>query len=398
MLSYEDALQQVLETIIPLPPRQLPLPAAAGLFLAAPIKARWDMPRWDNSAMDGFAVAGISVANSESFEIVGASYAGHPFSGRLKPGEAICITTGAPLPEGADTVIPIEDSAEENEQLILKQTASKGQHVRYCAEEYHAEEVLLEAGEQLQAGAIGLLASTGVERVHAISRPRVAIFSTGDELVELGQEPGVGQIVNSNLQYLVARVHECGCTPIPLGIGEDQDSDLSRMLDLAMKSDLIISTGGVSVGEKDLVLQSLEQHGFVRRFWKVAIKPGKPLLFGTLNNVPYFGLPGNPAATAATFELFTRPALSKLSGCPNPLAPVLRVRLAEPVKGGGKRQQFLWGKLSINAGLLSFIPFQRQGSGQNRSLQAAQALLPVAIGSPDLAAGDEVDIILLRAL
>lgn len=396
MLSYEEALQQVLETIVPLPAAQQALPTAAKLFLAAPVDARWDMPRWDNSAMDGFAVAGLSAANSDRLKIVGAAYAGHPFSGELPPGEALRITTGTPLPDGADTVVPVEDCTEEDGQLLLKQPVSIGQHVRYRGEEYHADERLLAAGAQLHAGAIGLLASAGVEQVSVISRPRVAIFSTGDELVELGQQPGPGQIVNSNLQYLIARVRECGCIPISLGIGEDRDADLARLIELAIDSDLIISTGGVSVGAKDLVQQTLEQRGFIRKFWKVAIKPGKPVLFGTLENKPCFGLPGNPAATAATFELFVRPALRKLSGSPEPLTPLLRVGLAEAVKGGGQRQQFIWGQLSLTAGKLQFVPAPRQGSGQNRSLQKAQALLPVAIDSPDLAAGDEVEIILLH--
>lgn len=396
MLTYEQALQQVMEAVGPLPAQTLLLGQAVGQVLAAPAAARWDMPRWDNSAMDGFALAAASAEGNGVLKIVGSSFAGHPFAGELQPGEAIRITTGAPLPAGADSVIPVEETETSGETLVVRRPVAEGQHVRYRCEEYRRDEPLLAAGTVLDAGAVGLLAGAGVDRVQVHPRPRVAVFSTGDELVDLGEEPGPGQIVNSNLQYLLARLAECGCRSIPLGIGADRGEDLDRILDQALEADLILSTGGVSVGEKDLVQQTLNRRGFVRKFWKVAVKPGKPVLFGLLENLPCFGLPGNPAATAATFELFVRPALRILAGHRDPLMPRLRVTLAERVRGGGSRQQFLWGRLSSEAGELHFFPSQRQGSGQTRSLQDVQALLPVPSGSPDLAAGDRVEIMLLR--
>jgi molybdopterin molybdotransferase len=396
MLTYTQALQQVLEAINPLPAQDLPLGQAVGQVLATPASARWDMPRWDNSAMDGFALAAASAAGEGVVKIVGHAYAGHPFTGRLQPGEAIRITTGAPLPAGADSVVPVEEAEISGATLLLQRPLARGQHVRYRCEEYRRDELLLAAGTLLDAGAVGLLAGAGIDRVQVHPRPRVAVFSTGDELVDLGEEPGPGQIVNSNLQYLLARLVECGCQPIPLGIGADRGEDLGRILDQAQAADLILSTGGVSVGEKDLVQETLNRRRFDRKFWKVAIKPGKPVLFGTLENRPYFGLPGNPAATAATFELFVRPALRILAGYRDPLMPQLRARLAETVRGGGNRQQFLWGRLSSAAGELHFVPAQRQGSGQTRSLQGVQALLPVPSGSPDLEAGDRVEVLLLR--
>ncbi len=227
MLSYDDALEIALDTTSPLAVQLLPLQQAHGLILATAVSARWDLPRWDNSAMDGFAFA--ATGDPKRLKIVGEAYAGQTFTGELLPGEAIRITTGAPLPIGADTVVPLEDCLEEKGWLILNRPFRPKQHVRYRGEEYRADEILLTAGTPLDAGAIGLLAGAGIDEVEIFPRPTVAVFSTGDELVELGQEPGPGQIVNSNLQYLLARLKECGCIPIPLGIGEDRCEDLARV-------------------------------------------------------------------------------------------------------------------------------------------------------------------------
>lgn len=396
MISYDEAIATVLNNVKALTPVELPLLQAHGLVLAAPAVARWDMPRWDNSAMDGFVFAKDSLDETSQLKIAGQSFAGHPFNEQLESGTALRITTGAPLPDGADTVVPVEETTEKDGMVILNKPVTRGQHVRYRGEEFRQGEELLISGTQLYAGGISLLASAGVDRVTVIPRPKIAIFSTGDELVELGQEPGPGQIINSNLQYLIARLSECGCDPVPLGIGEDHCSDLNRLFDQAQAADLLLTTGGVSVGEKDLVQQTLLARGLEKKFWKVAIKPGKPVLFGLMDGKPCFGLPGNPAATAATFELFVRPALQQLVGHSNLLAPRLKVKLAESVSGGNKRQNFLWGELRISAGQMEIIPLQRQGSGQNRSMQKAQALLPVPIGCLGLNAGDDVEIILLR--
>lgn len=397
MLTYEQALQQVLETVAPLAPVQHPLPEAAGLMLAEAVSARWDMPPCDNSAMDGFAIADHPDTIQSPLDIVGAAYAGHPFSGVVAAGQAVRITTGAPLPAGASSVVPLEDVIDQTTQITLAAPVRPGQHIRRQGEEFRTGELLLEAGTRLHAGEIGLLACAGVAQVLASPRPRVAIISSGDELVPLGGTPGPGQIINSNLYFLMARVRECGGLPIPLGIGEDDPQALDSLIAEGMKTDLTISTGGVSVGEKDLMHMALAKQGFQQKFWKVAIKPGKPVLFGTLGGKPCFGLPGNPAATAATFELFVKPALGCLRGQTRGL-PVKRSGvLATDVKAGGSRQAFLWCRLEWTAeGYRVTVP-KRQGSGQQRSIQGTNALLPIPVGTGKLAAGERVEVLVLDA-
>jgi molybdopterin molybdotransferase len=241
-----------------------------------------------------------------------------------------------------------------------------------------------------------LLAAAGSGRVRVYPAPRVALLSTGDELVELGDIPGPGQIVNSNFHLLAARIREEGGTVVPLGIARDRRAELSgRIAEGLRTADLLVSTGGVSVGDRDHVQEVLAEHGFQLGFWRVAIKPGKPVLFGTVGTTPVFGLPGNPSAAAATFELFVRPALRRLGGHDDPLHPRLRVILTDAVAGGEKRQQFLWGGLRERDGRYEFTP-SRLGSGQTRGIRGAHALLPVAAGDSGLAAGSEVDVMLLR--
>ena len=278
MISYPEALQIVLDSIRQLPPVELPLSQAVGRVLAQAVSARWDLPPADNSAMDGYALR--SEKCTSSLRLVGAAFAGHPYNKEIGPGEATKITTGAPLPEGTDAVVPIEETRLEGATLILEKLPKRGQHVRPRGEEYTAGERLLDAGICLRAGEIGLLASAGIARVRVYPRPRVAILSTGDELVELGDIPGPGQIVNSNLHLLCARLRELDCEPIPIGIGRDTPDAITEGLLSGLKTDLLLTTGGVSVGERDHVQESLQALGFERKFWKVAIKPGKPILFG----------------------------------------------------------------------------------------------------------------------
>ena len=395
MLRYEEALDMVLRAIAPLPAEDVPLPEALGRALAEEVTACLDMPPADNSAMDGFAFAHAQVSPGQKLRVVGLSRAGAGYSGPLPSGAAVKIMTGAPLPPASDTVVPFEDVEERDGFVVIRSSVQKGDHVRYRGEEFRCAEPLLGAGTILRAGEIGLLASAGVARVQVHRRPRVALLTTGDELVDLGVRPGPGQIVNSNRYLLTARLQEEGCAVWPLATSGDHPEELSRQLAQGLQADLLITTGGVSMGDYDLVQDCLKTLGFQLGFWKVAIKPGKPVLFGSAQGTPVFGLPGNPAAAAATFQLFVRPALRRLCGFPYPLPPRCRAILTAPVRGGGSRQRFLWGAVKEDNGRYLFTPSERQGSGQNRALHGAQALLPVAADGNDLPAGQEVEVLLI---
>jgi molybdopterin molybdotransferase len=247
----------------------------------------------------------------------------------------------------------------------------------------------------LHAGTIALLASAGIDRCKVFPRPRVAVISTGDELVELGQAPEPGQIVNSNLYFLKSRLAECGFGLATIGSASDDLNKLDQCFEQALDADIIISTGGVSVGEKDLLQQALERQRFRKIFWKVAIKPGKPLLFGMLGTRPYFGLPGNPGATAATFELFAKPAMKRLAGQTDVLPEKRKARLTHNVTGDGKRLALLWCRLEWDGNSYQVTASKEQSSGQNQCLADANAILPVAAGVEQLEAGTDVEVLII---
>ncbi|NIQ94206.1 MAG: molybdopterin molybdotransferase MoeA [Desulfuromonadales bacterium] len=396
MLSYEEAIERIDRTVLPLPPVAVALTEARGRVLAEPVRSRWDLPPSTNSAMDGYAFGFAGQTSGAKLRLAGFVPAGSDQHGRIDTGCCVKIMTGASLPVGCDTVVPVEDVVAMEEEIRLESDVRPGQHVRHQGEEARGGEILLPSGIELRPGEIALLASAGVEQVVVHPSPTVAVLSTGDELVELGAAPGPGQIVNSNYYLLAGRLAEEDCHVLPLGIASDERADLAQRLQRGLEADMLISTGGVSMGDRDLVRPVLSDHGFELGFWKVRIKPGKPVLFGTAGRSVVFGLPGNPAASAATFELFVRPALRRMAGFRDILPPRLRTVLTEGITGGASRQRFIWGTLHEEQGAYFFNPGSRQGSGQNRSMCGAQALLSVPAGEAGLAEGSQVDVMLLR--
>ena len=403
MIDYQRALALVLESVTRLHPVRVPLDEGLGMVLAKDVYAGCNLPPADHSAMDGYAVAAQHQDARESdLREVGFVPAGGRVTERITAGEAVRIMTGAPLPDGCDTVVPIEDVERlDGDRIRLRKKPRHSQHVRCRGEEFRLGKRILAAGSLLDAGAIGLLAAAAVTMLTVYPAPRVAVLSTGDELCELDQVQANDKLVNSNAHFVAARLRENGCIPIPLGIAKDNPDDLERCLRRGLDADLLVTSGGTSVGDCDNVHDVLSALGFEQKFRKVAIKPGKSVFFGMIGRLPVFGLPGNPTATAATFDLFVLPALRRLAGHQNPSAPRINARLAGRVTGGGgagggARQRFIRGRLHAEAGQLSFSPSDRHSVGRISGIQGANALLPVAIGSPDLNPGEQVEVIVLR--
>lgn len=397
MLAYTEALTKVLEATCPLPPIEQSLQKVhSKQILAEPIYARLDLPPADTATMDGFAFDYCGQQWKTPLQIIGFIPAGQKFNRTVGADEAVRIMTGAPLPKGCDTVVPFEHTEQQDSLLKLNAVPNFGSYVRRRGEDFHLDDQILAAGTILTPGAIGLLSAAGIPRLQVYPRPKVAILSTGDELIALGEPLQEGKIINSNAHMLAARLREEGIEPVMLGIARDCPDDLEEKLRAGLTADLLITTGGVSVGDRDLVKSVLNNLDFNKVFWKVAISPGKPILFGTIGTLPVFGLPGNPTATATTFELFIRPALRRLAGFSSPIAPRIKVRLANNLGGGRRLQQFLWGQLTIVDGALQFHPAKRRKSSQLYDLLKAHALLPLASDSPELLVGSEVEVILLR--
>ncbi len=341
MVSYDEALKTILDNVAPVGSEQLPLGDAIGMVLAEPVTAPWDLPLWDNSAMDGYAVRAADCRGpSCKLRVTGYLPAGTAAEGiGVAAGCCVKIMTGAPLPQGADAVIPFEESEETSgEQVALHGTVTVGQHIRRQGEDIRAGATVLQPGTILRPAELSLLASCGMPMVTVQRRPVAAILSTGDELVEPGTPPGPAQLINSNGISLAAAVREAGSVPRMLGIARDNRPSLLTKLRGGLAADCLVTSAGVSAGDRDLVRVVLEELGVKFLFWKVAIKPGKPTAFGIFEGKPVFCLPGNPVASQITFEAFVRPALLKMQGHTALLRPTQRAVLREPLHGGSRMQ------------------------------------------------------------
>jgi molybdopterin molybdotransferase len=352
MVSYDEALRTILDNVSPVGSEQVPLSEAVALVLAETVTTPWDLPLWDNSAMDGYAVRTEDCGQPPcKLRVTGYLPAGASAEGMtVTTGCAIKIMTGAPLPAGADAVVPVEETEETSgEQVAIGAAVKVGQHIRRQGEDIRQGETILQAGSPLRAAEISLLASCGKPLVNVQRRPVVAILSTGDELVEPGTPPGPAQLINSNSIALAAAVREAGAMPRMLGIARDNRLSHLEKMRAGLTADCLITSAGVSAGDRDLVRAVLEELGVKFLFWKVAIKPGKPTAFGIFEGKPVFCLPGNPVSSLVTFEAFVRPALLKMQGRHKLLRPTLQATLREPLTGGS-RMQFLRVALEQEAG------------------------------------------------
>jgi molybdopterin molybdotransferase len=395
MISVEEARARLLAPLQPLPPEQISLADGIGRVLAEDLAARRTQPPFAVSAMDGYAVRAEDVAQAPTtLHIVAEIPAGAGYDGTLGQGEAARIFTGAPLPRGADAIVIQEDTERRGDTVEVKESAPKGRYVRRAGLDFAEGEVLLHAGARLSPRHIGLAAAMNRPWLFVHRRPRVGILSTGDEIVMPGDPIGPHQIVSSNALALAAFMTACGAVPVLVGNAPDDPDALRHIAAAAQGMDLFVTTGGVSVGEHDLVRDVLSEEGLSIDFWQIAMRPGKPLMVGRYHGVPMVGLPGNPVSTLVCSLLFLKPALDRLSGLPDDNEPQQTARLGVALKQNDRRQDYLRARLVRAAdGVLEAVPFEVQDSSMMRPLAASDCLVMRPPHAPALPAGAEVPIV-----
>ena len=400
MIPVAEAQERLIAMIAPLGAEQVSLADALGRVLAEDVVARRTQPPWAVSAMDGYAVRAADVAKVPvTLKVTGAVPAGKAYDGTVKQGEAVRIFTGAPVPEGADAIVIQEDTERHGDHVEVREGAPKGRYVRAAGLDFREGEVGLRAGRRLSPSDIGFAAAMNRPWLLVHRRPRVAILPTGDEVVMPGDPVGPNQIVSSNGIALAALVEECGGVPVHLAIAPDDNSALQRIAAGAAGADLLLTSGGASVGDHDLVRDALGAAGLTLDFWTVAMRPGKPLMVGRYKETPMIGLPGNPVSTLVCGLLFAKPAMAKMSGLANVFEAPIRARLKIPLEENDRRQDYLRATLGRAAdGTLEAEPFKKQDSSMISLLARADCLVIRAPHAPPANAGDWVEILPLGAI
>jgi molybdopterin molybdotransferase len=400
MISVEDALQNILNSVSVLGMEKVNILSALGRVIGEDVYSGRNIPPKDNSAMDGYAVRsadtfGASKENPVVLEVIEELPAGSESQKAIGRGQAARIMTGAFVPEGADAIVPVENTRKNNDGAVaIYANARIAQDIRFAGEDVKSGEKVISKGEILGAAHIGMLASLGRSFVYLHQKPLVAIVSSGDELADIDEAPSL-KIVSSNSYSLAALITECGAIPMQMGIAMDRREDLIDKFKAAMRADLIISSGGVSVGDFDLVKDVMKQKGNQMQFWQVAMKPGQPLAFGALENIPVIGLPGNPVSTMVSFEQFARPAILKMMGHKNIFRRTIQAILTEDIEKRLGKRYFIRGIATLGADGFTVRTTGEQGSGILKSMVAANGLL---ILPPDITrakAGESVTVQLI---
>ena len=395
MLSVEEARQQMLNTIPVLPTEKREILNCAGYVLAETLHAEENIPPFDNSAMDGFAVRAADVQNASETKpavltVVETIAAGYAPTKQVAPGQTSRIMTGAMMPEGADAVVMQEVTQRDGDEVKIFEGVDKTGNVRFTGESVAEGQQVMGKGKYLRPPEVSMLASLNCPEVTVYRKPTVAIVSTGDELTPLGEPLEPGKIRDSNRYGLYAQVEEAGGIPIDMGIAPDDEAETERIFRAALaKTDALITSGGVSVGEHDVVKSVLARLGKIN-FWRVAMKPGKPQAYGIADGKPIFGLPGNPVSSLVVFELFVRPALLKMAGHTELLRPIFKATLAEPVTNRDGRVNYMRAILKASNGHYTAETTGPQGSGILHSLVLANGLITIPAGAT-LGAGETVD-------
>jgi molybdopterin molybdotransferase len=400
VITVPEAVDLILKQIRPLPCEEVRILDARGRILFESLRAARHVPPFANSAMDGFAVRWADVEHASPasptvlriLETVPAGYVGKK---RLAKGSAIRIMTGAPVPRGADTIVRVEDTEANGGEVRIRRAEGLGSHVRKAGEDIRSGEVILQKGRKLTAADLGLIASVGKPRVKVYRRPTVAIISTGDELLNVEDRPQPGKIVNSNSYTLAASVAEAGAVPRLLGIARDTRKGLVAVFKKALADDVIVTSGGVSVGDFDFVKEAFADLGVKMHFWRVAQRPGHPMAFGRIGVKPVFGLPGNPVSSTVSFLLYTQPALLKMMGHKKLFLPVAEATLEHDIHKHHRLKEFIRCRIRRENGHLFVSSTGTQSSGVLRSLSLAEGLIVAHEEQELLTQGSRVPVLVL---
>ncbi len=399
MISVGEARDRILAPLRATPAETVALADAWGRVLAAPVAARLTQPPADVSAMDGYALRAVDGALGTRLRVIGAAPAGHPFEGAVGPGEAVRLFTGSVVPQGADTILLQEDADRAGDTVEVREACLAGRHIRRAGQDFTAGDVLLAPGRRLGARDIGLAAAGNHPWLQVHRRPRVAVLATGDEIAMPGDPIGPGGIVSSNSHAIAALVRAGGGEPMLLPVVRDDREAIAAVVDGLGGMDMLVTTGGASVGEHDLVQQALSDRGFALDFWKIAMRPGKPLIAGRVSGVPVIGLPGNPVSALICAALFLLPSLDVLGGLAAAAPRIERATLGAPLAANDRRADHLRASLDTRpGGALVATPFPRQDSGMLSLLARADALILRAPLAEALSEGADVEVIRLAAL
>jgi molybdopterin molybdotransferase len=396
MISVEDALARITGAMPILASETIGLEDASGRFLAEDITARRTQPPFDVSAMDGYAVRSEDAAKAPfTLTQIGEVPAGSAFEGDVKPGTTVRIFTGGRVPDGSDCVIMQEQATVEGDRITFSEAKDAGNNIRDAGADFREGDIGLKAGRRMTPQDAAFLAAMNIPWLQAARRPRVAILATGDELVRPGEEVGPNQILSSNNYGIAAMIRSWGGEPMDLGIAIDTEDDHRRAIAGAKGADILVTLGGASVGDHDLVQKVLTDDGMILDFWKIAMKPGKPLIFGDWNGMPVMGVPGNPVSALVCALLYLKPALYAMQGHDNPAEAhqTIDVTLGADLKENGPRQDHMRARLESKGGVLTAFPFSSQDSARLSVLSAADCLIVRKPHASAAAKGEAVRVI-----
>ena len=400
MIPVDEALDKILSHVLPLGFEKVSLLDALGRVIGEDIYAKRNIPPLDNSAMDGYALKSEDVRKASQnhpvrLVVIEDLPAGFISTKTIEKGKAIRIMTGAPIPKGADAVVPVEVTKKEDGFVLIFNAAGPGENIRVSGEDVKQGDRVISRGDIVRPAEVGMLASVGRSFVSVYQRPLVAVLCTGDELVDVDGDLTEVKIISSNSYAIGAQVKDCGAVPLQLGIAKDRKEEIEEKLRQGIRADVLISSAGVSVGDYDFVKDVMKHLGIEMVFWKVAMRPGQPLAFGTMGGKPVFGLPGNPVSSMISFEQFVRPALLKMMGCRHIFRPLVEAVLKEEVRKMAGRRYFIRGSVSFENNQYVVTTTGEQGSGMLRSMVRANGLIVIPEDQEIVRAGEKVRVQLL---